>query len=432
MKGANSMNKKKRYQTRNGAYTSGRKITVRGCVLHSYGCAQPDPNILAERWDSPSANACVHAHIGKDETIVTLPCDEERGRAARGWHVGTGRKGSGNDTHLSAEMTEPATIKYIGGSNWIELGDGSNTKAHVLATYKNAVDQFAQWCLFHGLDPLADGVILSHKEACARGIASNHGDVEHIWDRFGLTMAQFRQDVKRAMVDGNGVDFGGEVAVTDTSGQGISQLSGTVTVIYKGEDGMNIRKAPDYNAEVLDVAFEGKVFVVRGISEDEKWYELVSGGFISAVPSYVSFKATEEQKESTAGTGYYRVRKAWRDAESQIGAFKVREGAIDLCKQNSGYKVYDPSGEEIYPCIGGQTVPMTVCVKVPDLKIRKGPGATYDYHKRDGKPLYTGKGRFTIVKVVDGPGAKQWGLLKAYADKENGWISLDDECVDVV
>lgn len=424
------MNKKKRYQTRNGAYTSGRKITVRGCVLHSYGCAQPDPNILAERWDSPGANACVHAHIGKDETIVTLPCEDEKGRAARGWHVGTGRKGSGNDTHLSAEMTEPASIRYVGGSNWIELGDGSNTKSHVLATYKNAVELFAQWCAYHRLDPLADGVILSHKEACARGIASNHGDVEHIWSRFGLTMDQFRRDIRAAM-EGSSVDFGGAVEITDTAGQQIRRLSGTVTVIYKGLDGMNIRKAPDFNAEVLEVASEGKFFGVKGISEDEKWYELTSGGFISAVPSYVSFRATEEQKGSTAGTGYYRVRMAWRDARSQIGAFKAKEGAVDLCRQNSGYKVYDPDGMEIYPCSKEQILPMRILVKVPDLRIRKGPGATYDYHKIGGRPLHTGKGRFTIVKVIDGPGAKQWGLLKSYADKENGWISLDDAYVDV-
>ena len=63
-----------------------------------------------------------------------------------------------------------------------------------MATYKNAVDIFAQLCKFHGLDPLADGVILSHKECHARGIGTNHGDVEHIWNKFGLSMDQFRKD----------------------------------------------------------------------------------------------------------------------------------------------------------------------------------------------------------------------------------------------
>ena len=410
------MNKRTRYQTKNRAYTSGKEIDVKGIVLHSYGCPQPDPDVLVKKWDNASASACVHAHIGKDEVVVTLPCEEKSGEAARGWHAGSGSKGSANDTHLSAEMTE--------------LGDGSNTKAHVLATYKNAVDLYAAWCCRHGLDPLADGVILSHREAHARGIASNHGDVEHIWLRFGLSMDQFRRDVKAAM-GGTSVDFGGDVVVTDTSGQKVNALAGTVTVIYNGQDGMNVRKAPDYNATVLDTVKYGEVFTVVGISADEKWYKLKSGGFISAVPSYVSFKATEEQKEYTAGTGYFRVRKEWKDTASQIGAFKAKDGAIDLCKQNSGYRVYDPDGKEIYPCKGTESLPMIVKVKTASLRIRKGPGTTYDYWKKNGKPEYTGIGTFTITKTADGPGAKEWGLLKSGAEKEDRWISLDDDYVSI-
>lgn len=424
------MNKRNRYQTKNRAYTSGRMIAVKGAVLHSYGCPQPDPGILAERWDSAEASACTHAHIGKDEVIVTLPCEEITGKAARGWHAGSGKTGSANNTHLSAEMTEPSTIKYTGGSNWIELGDGSNTKAHVLATYKNAVDLYAAWCCRHGLDPLADGVILSHREAHARGIASNHGDVEHIWLRFGLSMDQFRRDVKAAM-QGDSVDFGGNVAVTDTSGQQVNPLDGTVTVIYTGEDGLNLRKAPAYTAAVAAVAKAGDKYAVTGISADENWYRLDSGLYVSAVPSYVSFKATEAQKESTAGTGYYRVRTAWDNPGSQIGAFKVQENAVELCKQNSGYRVYDPDGKEIYPCKGTESLPMIVKVKTASLRIRKGPGTTYDYWKKNGKPEYTGIGTFTITKTADGPGAKEWGLLKSGAEKEDRWISLDDDYVSI-
>ncbi len=386
------MNKRVKYQTKNRAYTSGRKIAVKGAVLHSYGCPQPDPNVLVKKWDDASVSACVHAHIGKDETIVTLPCEENTGKAARGWHAGSGSKGSANNTHLSAEMTEPATIKYVGGSNWIELGDGSNTKAHVLATYKNAV--------------------------------------EHLWSKFGLTMAQFRRDVKAAM-QGGGVDFGEDVTVTDTSGQQVNPLDGTVTVIYNGEDGLNLRKAPAYTAAVAEVAKAGDKHTVTGISTDEKWYRLGSGLYVSAVPAYVSFKATEAQKESTSGTGYYRVRASWDKPDSQIGAFKARENAVELCRQNSGYRVYDPDGEEIYPCTGAPALPMLVSVRIDDLRIRKGPGTTYDYHKKTGKPVYTGKGQFTIVKLSDGPGAKQWGLLKSYQDKEDGWISLDEQYVDL-
>lgn len=413
-----------KYQTKNGAYTSGKTITVKGAVLHSYGCPQPNPDVLARAWDNPSANACVHEHIGKDKVIVTLPCAERKGIARRGWHVGSGTKGSGNNTHLSAEMTEPATIKYTSGSNWIECGDGSGTKSHVLATYKNAVHEFAEWCSFHGLDPLADGVILSHSEAYARGIASNHGDVEHIWRRFGLSMDQFRKDIKAAM-SGNLVDFGPDVSETDTSGQSVNCLSGTVMVTYVGTDGLNVRVSPSYKSDIDCAVYKGELFTVVGISADEKWYKLSSGLFITAIPDYVQFKATEGQKESTTDTGYFRVRISWKDAGSQIGAFKTRDNAVELCKQNIGYKVFDDTGSEVYPCTTNEKKEIQVRIASTELRIRKGPGTSYDYQKIGGKAVYTGQGVFTIVETHDGPGASQWGLLQSYAGDRNGWISMD-------
>ena len=39
------------------------------------------------------------------------------------------------------------------------------------------------------------GNIISHKEACARGYASNHGDPEHWLARFGKNMDWFRGQV---------------------------------------------------------------------------------------------------------------------------------------------------------------------------------------------------------------------------------------------
>ena len=61
------------------------------------------------------------------------------------------------------------------------------------------------------------------------------------------------------------------------------------------------------------------------------------------------------------------------------------------------------------------TTPFMVRVLVSDLNIRKQP------KMGDNVVGQTGKGSFTIVKVTDG-----WGLLKSYADKENGWIYLEN------
>lgn len=183
--------------TKNPCYTGGRKLAaVKGLMLHSVGCPQPSAQVFVKNWNSPSHDSsCVHGFIDGNtgDVYQCLPWDW------RGWHGASGPKGSCNNTHIGVEMCEPSTIKYTGGASWVETGDGTNTKATVMRTYKSAVELFAYLCKKFGLNPLGDGVIISHSEGHKRGIASNHGDVEHIWNKFGLTMDQFRRDVKETM-----------------------------------------------------------------------------------------------------------------------------------------------------------------------------------------------------------------------------------------
>lgn len=177
--------------TQSDCYESGKKITVKGLMLHSVGCNQPSAEVFVKKWNKSGGNVCAHALIDGDDGSVhqVLPWDH------RGWHAGK----SGNNTHIGVEMCEPSTIKYTGsGSAWKDL-DAKNTKATVLRTYASAVELFAYLCKEYKLNPLGDGVIVSHSEGYKRGIATNHGDVEHIWSKFGLTMDKFRKDVKSAM-----------------------------------------------------------------------------------------------------------------------------------------------------------------------------------------------------------------------------------------
>ena len=175
--------------TLSDCYKTNRKISPNGLIIHSVGCPQPDPFVFQRIWNKPGVNVCVHGVVGTDGSVVQ--CLEWN---HRGWHAG----GLANNTHIGIEMTEPASIKYTRGSSWIDL-DQVKTRAHVLATYRHAVELFAYLCKKYSLDPLKNGVILSHSEAHRKGLASNHGDVEHLWSRFGLTMNGFRRDVKKAM-----------------------------------------------------------------------------------------------------------------------------------------------------------------------------------------------------------------------------------------
>ena len=136
---------------------------------------------------------CVHGFIEENGNVYqTLPWNH------RGWHSGSGAKGNGNDTYIGVEMTEPVTIAYTSGANFTDK-DRTKTNDHIIGTYQTAVELFAFLCKEYKLDPLGDGVITSHAEGHQRGIASNHGDPEHLWSKFGLSLVQFRKDIKAAM-----------------------------------------------------------------------------------------------------------------------------------------------------------------------------------------------------------------------------------------
>ena len=50
--------------TKNPCYTAGRKITVRGLMLHSVGCPQSSAEAFIRNWNrSDFKSACVHAFI---------------------------------------------------------------------------------------------------------------------------------------------------------------------------------------------------------------------------------------------------------------------------------------------------------------------------------------------------------------------------------
>ena len=147
----------------------------------------PDDGLLGKNqynnhWnqDKPEGRyTCVHAFIGRLEdgtiaTYQTLPWNH------RGWHGGSGSKGSVNDTHISFEICE----------------DGLTDAAYFSAVYKEAAELCVYLCKLYGL---TEKNIIGHYEGYHQGIASNHGDPKNWFPKFGKSMDTFRTEVKRLL-----------------------------------------------------------------------------------------------------------------------------------------------------------------------------------------------------------------------------------------
>ena len=60
----------------NPCYKAGKKITVKGLMLHSVGCPQPKASVFINSWNKASYNkACVHAFIDGNDGVVEQSVD---------------------------------------------------------------------------------------------------------------------------------------------------------------------------------------------------------------------------------------------------------------------------------------------------------------------------------------------------------------------
>lgn len=178
------------YARNNGAFKAARPMpsgSPAGIIIHSTGANNPNlkryvnaPEICGENpyknyFDRPDSNVCPHAVIGKDKN------GEVRAAKLLPWNVccwgcGSGSKGSYNYS--------PAYIQ-------IEIAeDALNDRAYFEEAFGLAADLCQR--LMKNYPSIKPGNIISHKEACARGYASNHGDPEHWLARFGKNMDWFR------------------------------------------------------------------------------------------------------------------------------------------------------------------------------------------------------------------------------------------------
>ena len=414
------MNLIQNYLTESGCYKAGKHITVKGLMIHSVGCPQPKADVFLKNWNRAEASACVHAIVEPDGDVYQLLPWEHRG-----WHCG----GGANNTHIGVEMTEPSTIRYTGGANWTETGNGENTKNHVLAAYKYAVELFAFLCHQFGLDPMADGVVISHSEGCRRGVASNHGDVEHLWSKFGLTMAQFRKDIKAAMEGSTAEDF-------------LTAIMGKAQATAEQMKAYLKKKNPSVPQPVLDMLplylSEGEAEGVRGdIAFAQSCLE--TGNFTfsgSAVTlpqnNFCGLGVTQRGKTGLSfESPQLGIRAQVQHLKAYASTDKLRNERIDPrfryvtrgCApytewlgqkenpQGKGWAAGEKYGEKILSILKAivsegkvqfmesltLSAPYMVRVSIPDLNIRRGPGTSYP---KTGK--FTGVGVFTVVEEKGG------------------------------
>ena len=178
------------YARNNGAFKAARPMPTgspAGIIIHSTGANNPNlkryvnaseicgENPYRNYFDRADSDVCPHAVIGLDKS------GEVRAAKLLPWNVccwgcGSGSKGSYNyaPAYIQIEIAE----------------DALNDRAYFEETFGLAADLCQR--LMKNYPTIKPENIISHKEACARGYASNHGDPEHWLARFGKNMDWFR------------------------------------------------------------------------------------------------------------------------------------------------------------------------------------------------------------------------------------------------
>jgi len=178
------MNVITQYMTNNDCYKRARKNQLKGIMVHSTGCAFVPASGWYARWNKPGVEKCVHAFVDDKEVRVYLPYE------MGAWHSGTGGAKPANIDHIAFEMCEPGPGASSSSYNPAQY------EAYTRACISNAVDYCVMLCRKYGFTA-AD--ITSHYEGYKQGIASNHSDPKHWFDKHSYSMDQFRRDVDRKL-----------------------------------------------------------------------------------------------------------------------------------------------------------------------------------------------------------------------------------------
>lgn len=177
-----------RYAVNNRAYKSGRDISPDGDVNHSFGCAHPAASFSI--MDKEAAGWAVNAilgdfHKGEGRILLTMPYKR------RPWGVGSGKRGSWNNSRIQWEVLEPSGHTYAGGTM---IGyDVAKNEAYFQRMWKMLVcwNVYVARKLGFGPDAIGD-----HAESYRAGMGGNHADMGHWLPKHGQSMDTLRENVR--------------------------------------------------------------------------------------------------------------------------------------------------------------------------------------------------------------------------------------------
>lgn len=187
------------YATENGAYRANRNFKPDGDVNHSFGCAQPNISVAFRIMNKSSAGWGVNAilgnfHTGEGEIHLTLPWDAKKKTCRRPWGVGSGKKGSWNNSRIQWEVLEPSGHTYAGGTM---IGyDVAKNQGYFDRMWKMLVCWNVYVAEMFGFGP---DTINDHAESYRAGMGGNHADMGQWLPKHGKSMDALRAEVKAVM-----------------------------------------------------------------------------------------------------------------------------------------------------------------------------------------------------------------------------------------
>lgn len=222
------------YLKKNRCYQRNVKRTPIGIQIHTIGTGQGTAASVAEYWNQAIVSACVTYCVDCDTAGKVLQFLPEN---VRSW----ADAGYGNNNLITIEICESDHITYTGGASY-KVTNEAKFKADIMRGYNTAVLLCADICNRYGWNPTAklpSGLYLisSHDEGRRAGLSSAHVDPEHIWPRFGLSMNQFRKDVKAAMGKSESVNIKG-AQIGDSNVEAVSKVVYGEAGIIKSRDAL--------------------------------------------------------------------------------------------------------------------------------------------------------------------------------------------------